>query len=211
MHVAARCGRLKVLKALLDAGEAVDSLSSPAETTPLHLSAGFSRLSCVEELLRRGADPSRENKRGATPLDMVGTLIIPVCAPSNQQDGSGSEAGLSGAQQAYEKKLAQGEKVKVVLERAQRWRRRRSVVLVWETLRKRAVAAAAASDSVRDAPDGVAGAGEEQPGFDGSRGTKRCCRRSLTERSSPDAGGWVVARLCAHADPVLMKSVLGFL
>ncbi|CAM9550754.1 unnamed protein product, partial [Hapterophycus canaliculatus] len=204
MHVAARCGRLSVLKALLDAGEAVDSLSSPAETTPLHLSAGFSRLSCVEELLRRGADPSRENKRGATPLDMVGTLIIP--------------AGLADARKAFEKKLAQGDRVKVVLERAQRWQRRRGVVLVWEALRRRAVAvsaAAVAADSDRHAPHGAVGVGERQPRLDDSRSSKRCCRHLLTEgvaaASCPSVEGWVVARLCTHADPALMKSVLGFL
>lgn len=217
MHVAARCGRLSVLRALLDAGEAVDSLSSPAETTPLHLSAGFSRLSCVEELLRRGADPSRENKRGTTPLDMVGTLIIPV-SPASSQVEPGTDAGLVGARKAFEKKLAQGERVKVVLERAQKWQRRRGVVLVWETLRRRAVAAAAAaaaaggaSDSVRHGAPGVVRAREEQPGLDGSDSSKRCCRRARTEGVAAASCREVVARICAHADPMLMKSVLGFL
>ena len=215
--MAARCGRLPVLKALLEAGEAVESLSSPAETTPLHLSAGFSRLSCVQELLERGADPSGRNKRGATPLDMVGTLIIPVSA------GDGGSGKARAAREAYEKKLAQGARVKVALERAQRWQRRRGTVLVWEALRKRAAAAAVAaasavntaSDESDDAPGGSVGAGRgarvERGGGEG--GSRKRCRGPQGGGAGVADGGqaWLVAQLCAYPDAALMKNVIRFL
>lgn len=221
--MAARCGRLPVLRALLDAGEAVDSLSSPAETTPLHLSAGFSRMSCVQELLERGADPSRRNKRGATPLDMVGTLIIPVSAGGDGGSGSSSGGKARAAREAYEKKLAQGARVKVALERAQRWQRRRAAVLVWEALRKRAAAGAAAasaanaaSDGSGDAPEGSVGAGrgvrvERDCDEGGSR--KRCRGPQGGDAGAAAAGGqgWLVEQLCAYPDAALMKSVIRFL
>lgn len=213
LHVAARCGRLPVLKALLDAGESVDSLSFPAETTPLHLSAGFSRASCVQELLERGADPSRRNKRGATPLDMVGTLIIPVSSSSNGGgggDGGGSDDKATTAREAYEKKLVQGARVKVALARAQRWQRRRGAVLVWEALRKDAAAAAANAES--DSPEG-SGDGAARERSEKSGGRKRC-RRPLRDGGSEAAAGtqgWLVAQLCAYPDAALMKSVILFL
>eukprot|EP00903_Cladosiphon_okamuranus_P021888 g20122.t1 len=217
LHVAARCGRLPVLKALLDAGEAADSLSYPAETTPLHLSAGFSRLSCVQELVERGADPSRRSKRGATPLDMVGTLIIPVSA-----NGGGSSKARA-AREAYEKKLAQGARVKVVLARAQRWQRRRGAMLVWEALRRRAAAvasaaaaaaAAQASSAVCDAPEGSVGAGRgarvERSGDEG--GSRKRCRAPQGGHAAAAGGqGWLVEQLCAYPDAALMQSVIRFL
>lgn len=210
--MAARCGRLSVLKALLDAGDDVDSLSTPAETTPLHLSAGFSRLSCVHELLKRGADPLKENKRGATPLDLVGTLIIPVS--SSESRPSNSKARL--AREVFEKKLEQGARVKVVLTRAQRWQRRRGLVLLWENLCHRAPTAesVSATGSGGGVSEGRVGRNEERPGRGDS--SKRC-RRSLGTRaavvSHSGAQGqvWLVAQLCIYADPVLMKNVIGFL
>lgn len=213
MHVAARCGRLAVLHVLLASGQAVDSLSLPAETTPLHLAAGFSRLGCVQELLRRGADPSRENKRGATPLDMVGTLVAPPAGGAN----GGGDGKASVARQAYEKKLAQGQLVKVALRRAQRWQRRRGIVLVWETLRNRAAAAAAGTGG-GDPRRRRVGAGEEdegeraQPGCGDNR--KRRCRRgggNYGEGAPAGGQGWLVVQLCAHPDQALMRSVIKFL
>eukprot|EP00904_Undaria_pinnatifida_P003075 jgi/Undpi1/12769/HiC_scaffold_6.g02437.m1 len=128
LHVAARCGRLTVLRALLDAGVPVDCSSSPAETTPLHLSAGFSRESCVHELLKRNANPTKVNKRGATPLTMVGTLTAPL-----QADASKSRTKISA-----EKKLSQERNVRAALTRAHNWQRRRGAVLAAEVLRREA-------------------------------------------------------------------------
>lgn len=213
LHVAARCGRLSVLKALLDAGEDVDSLSTPAETTPLHLSAGFSRLSCVQELLKRGADPLKENKRGVTPSGMVGTLIIPVCA---SEDGpSNSKARL--VRETFEKKLEHGARVKVILARAQRWRRRRGLVLLWDNLRNRAPTAESvpAGASAGGLSEGSVGMDEKRPRRGDS--SKRCRRHSLDAReaaaSHPSAEGreWLVSQLCIYCDPVLMKNVIRFL
>lgn len=93
LHVAARCGQLSVLQTLLDAGTPVNFASKPALTTPLHLAAGFSRVECVQELLRRGADPNRKNQRGYTPLDLAGSLLPPTAdaAPDAPPDlGSSS-------------------------------------------------------------------------------------------------------------------------
>lgn len=211
--MAARCGRLSVLRALLDAGEDVNSLSTPAETTPLHLSAGFSRLSCVQELLKRGADPLKENKRGTTPRDIVGTLIIPVSA---SQDGP-SDSKARFAREVFDKKLEQGARVKVVLTRAQRWQRRRGLVLLWENLRNRTPTAESVSATV--SAGGVCGGrygmDEERPRRRDS--SKRFCMGSPGSRtataSCPGAErqGWVVLQLCTHPDPVLMKNVIGFL
>lgn len=210
--MAARCGRLSVLKALLDAGEDVDSLSTPAEATPLHLSAGFSRLSCVQELLKRGANPLKENKRGTTPRGMVGTLIIPVSA---SEDGS-SNSKARFEREAFKKKLEQGARVKAVLARAQRWQRRRGLVLLWENLRNRAPTAESISTvSTGGVCDGRFGMDEERPRRRDS--SKRCCRRSLGSSTATvscpgaEGQGWVVSQLCTHPDPVLMKNVIGFL
>lgn len=204
---------MTALRALLDAGEAVDSPSTPAGTTPLHLAAGFSRLSCVEELLLRGADPSRKNKRGATPLDMVGTLVIPVSARPAPATQGGLET-MSGkaklAREAFEKKLAEGERVRLALTSAQRWQRKRGMVLVCETLRKRANAVLALADG---ASDGGALAGRERLERDDGD-SKRRCRRSLAGEpvaTAVPAQGWLVAQLCVHADPALMKGVIDFL
>ncbi|CAM9322885.1 unnamed protein product [Ectocarpus fasciculatus] len=201
LHVAARCGRLTALRALLDAGEAVDSPSTPAGTTPLHLAAGFSRLSCVEELLLRGADPSRRNKGGATPLDMGGPEMS-------------GKAKL--AREAFEKKLAEGERVRLALTSAQRWQRKRGMVLVCETLRKRARAVLALVDDGKS--DGGAAAGAKRGRLDrdddDDDSSKRRCRRSLAggpAATAVPAQGWLVAQLCVHADPALMKSVIEFL
>lgn len=200
---------MTALRALLDAGEDVDSPSTPAGTTPLHLSAGFSRLSCVEELLRRGADPSRKNKRGATPLDMVGTLVIPVSPRPGGPEMMSGKAKL--AREAFEKKLAEGERVRLALTSAQRWQRTRGMVLVCAALRKRANAVLARVDG---ASDGGAVAGRERLGRDDDD-SKRRCRRSLSGgepvATVVPAQGWLVAQLCVHADPALMKSVIEFL
>ncbi|CAM9560800.1 unnamed protein product [Ectocarpus fasciculatus] len=216
LHVAARCGRLTALRALLDAGEAVDSPSTPAGTTPLHLAAGFSRLSCVEELLLRGADPSRRNKGGATPLDMVGTLVIPVSARPATQGGPEMSGKAKLAREAFEKKLAEGERVRLALTSAQRWQRKRGMVLVCETLRKRARAVLALVDDGKS--DGGAAAGAKRGRLDrdddDDDSSKRRCRRSLAggpAATAVPAQGWLVAQLCVHADPALMKSVIEFL
>lgn len=124
LHVAARCGRLDVLRALLEAGMPVNCPSTPAETTPLHLAGGFAQEACVKELLRRGADPSRANRRGATPLNLVGMLLPPSC-------------DVDQAEAAFEK-IGQVERVRTILTNGVRWKRRRDTVLVCEVLRSRA-------------------------------------------------------------------------
>ncbi|CAB1097106.1 unnamed protein product [Ectocarpus sp. CCAP 1310/34] len=213
LHVAARCGRLTALRALLDAGEAVDSPSTPAGTTPLHLAAGFSRLSCVEELLLRGADPSRKNKRGATPLDMVGTLVTPVSARPALATQGGPET-MSGkaklAREAFEKNLAEGERVRLALTSAQRWQRKWGMVLVCETLRRRSNAVLAPADG---ASDGGAVAGRERLERDDDDSKRRCRRSRAGEpvATAVPVHGWLVAQLCVHADPALMKGVIEFL
>ena len=133
--MAARCGRLTVLRVLLDAGLPVDCASTPAETTPLHLAGGFSREACVEELLHRGADPSKTNKRGATPLDLVGTLLPPNAHSSNG----------SGQMRAALEQGAQVKRVRLMLIKATRWRRRRDAVLLCEALRSKVIVSASSA------------------------------------------------------------------
>lgn len=118
--MAARCGRLDVLRVLLDSGMPVDCPSTPAETTPLHLAGGFAQEACVKELLQRGANPSRANRRGATPLDLVGTLLPPSPSPIPFE------------------KTGQVERVRTILTKGVRWKRRRDTVMVCEVLRSRA-------------------------------------------------------------------------
>lgn len=194
MHVAARCGRLTVIKALLHAGVPVDCSSSPAETTPLHLSAGFSRESCVEELLKRGANPSSQNKRGATPVDLVGTLI-PLSKAGAAKDCA---VGVK-----VQKKIEQGKRVRMVLVKAQAWQRRRAAVLLCEALRCRAAGLMAECGSVE-------GVDKVQQ----ASGDVKRCRRSTgggVVAGRGDGGGWVIERLCRHSEPVLIRKVIGFL
>lgn len=191
LHVAARCGRLAVLKALLDAGVHVDNSSSPAETTPLHLSAGFSRETCVEELLKRGANPASENKRGATPADLVGTLI-PLSKAGAAKDGAVCAE--------VEKKIEQGKRVRVVLAKAQAWQRRRGAVFLCTALR------------CKDA--GLAECGTMEGVQVQQAGEVKRCRRSSgggAVAARGEGGGWAIERLCAHSEPVLIRRVIGFL
>lgn len=169
----------------------------------------------MEELLERGADPSRRNKRGATPLDMVGTLIIPVRA----NEGGGAKARA--AREVYEKKLAQGARVKVTLARAQRWQRRRGAVLAWEAFRRRAAeasraAAAHAASAVSDVSGGSAGTGRgarvERSGDEGgSRKRYRAPQGGGGAGAAAGGQGWLVEQLCAYPDTALMKSIIRFL
>ncbi|MCK5941306.1 MAG: ankyrin repeat domain-containing protein, partial [Planctomycetes bacterium] len=55
LHLAARWGRLEVLRLLLDRGAEVDA-KAYNRFTPLHLAVTFRRPACVAELLARGAD-----------------------------------------------------------------------------------------------------------------------------------------------------------
>lgn len=188
-----------MLRALLDAGVPVDCSSSPAETTPLHLSAGFSRESCVHELLKRGANPTKENKRGATPLAMVGTLMAPL--------KPGATNNSSRTKVVAEKRLAQENNVRVALRRAQTWQRRRGVVLAAETLRRRAGATtgggvAAPMASVEAGGNGVS--------------RKRCRRPANASAVAGGArggarDGWLFAHICAHPDRDLLRNVVSFL
>lgn len=199
LHVAARCGRLGVLRTLLDAGVPVDSASTPAGTTPLHLSAGFSRERCVEELLKRGANPSEENKRGATPLDVVGTLI-----PTSGRSANAS----SHARATYEKKLEQRKRLTAVLAKAQKWQRRRNAMLLFATLQRRARVASKGGDMTAEA---------RQRGDSGKRRKPPIVENEATAPwgkvvgGDPVPGGWVIAQLCAHPQPLLMRNVIGFL
>lgn len=205
LHVAARCGRLAVLRALLDAGVPVDCSSSPAGTTPLHLSAGFSRESCVMELLHRGADSAKENKRGATPLDMVGTLI-PPCMDDPRASGR--------VKSAFENKLAQGMCVRIALEKAQAWQRRRMAVLLCEILRRRAL------ENKTVAERDVSCAGEMHSGGRGGKRYKLSAGLAGTMEDVSHGGandrrreeqGCVIVRLCAHPDAHLTRNVIRFL
>ena len=190
-----------MLRALLDAGVPVDCSSSPAETTPLHLSAGFSRESCVHELLKRGANPTKENKRGATPLAMVGTLIAPL-------QGDATNAS-SRSKVVLEKKLAQERNVRIALTRAERWQRRRGAVLAAEALRRRAGATAS-----REEGSVVAMASTEG----GSNGdSRKRCRRLVNAFAAAGGArdgardGCLFAHLCVHPDRILMRNVVMFL
>lgn len=185
-----------MLRALLDAGVPVDCSSSPAETTPLHLSAGFSRSSCVHELLKRGANPTKRNKRGATPLAMVGTLMPPLKADVTSR-----------TKVTLENKLANEMDVRVALSRAQKWQRRRGAILAAEALRRRARATAGAEGGVA-----VAVASSEWGGSGDSR--KRCRRpRNASAGGARDGAkdGWLFAHLCAHPDRVMIRNVVKFL
>lgn len=186
-----------MLRALLDAGVPVDCSSSPAETSPLHLSAGFSRESCVHELLKRGANPTKENKRGATPLAMVGTLMAPL-----KPDASTSS---SRAKVVVEKKLAQERNVRIALSRAQKWQRRRDVILAAEALRRRAGATAQVAVMMLSIEEGRDGDSK-----------KRCRRRANASAAANGArggarNGWLFAHICEHPDRDLMRNVVKFL
>lgn len=170
--MAARCGRLSVLRTLLDARLPVDSVSTPALTTPLHLAAGFSRAECVQELLNRGADAYLENQRGCTPLDLTGSLLPfpdPTLQASSSCDSDGFRAysprgngggGYSGAED-FTFSGQQGEKdcarVRQALLRAQAWQRRRTAVLLCDRLRKgkRGGSSHSGEGGMEGVPDGM--------------------------------------------------------
>ncbi len=66
---AAEAGDLGALKAVLDSAPDVGASSSGEDgDSPLHLASLYGHLSCVEELLRRGADPTAIDDDGSTPL-----------------------------------------------------------------------------------------------------------------------------------------------
>lgn len=186
LHVAARCGRLDVLRVLLDGGMPVDCSSTPAETTPLHLAGGFGQEACVKELLRRGADPSRANRRGATPLDLVGALLPPN-SPSSDADSNRAKA-------AFEK-MAQVERVRTILTKGVRWKRRRDAVLVCEVLRSRALSTAPPTAKR----------------FRGSRGSTGRAKIETRPWQGASGKGSVIEQLCAQAEPVLIRKVIRFL
>lgn len=204
LHVAARCGQLSVLRALLDAGVPVDCVSTPAMTMPLHLAAGFSRVGCVEELLKRGADPLKENSRGVTPFGLVGSLFpvhLPGAPDCTMPSGRHGHANGSSPAPSPRKRGEDGKRVGNALKKACAWQRRRSTVLLCKALRARALEC---RETARL---------EE----------RRCGRTKRARGGATEAvrggrpvgrgaeGAWVVEQLCTHSEPVLMNHVIGFL
>ncbi len=69
LHDAALGGSVEVINLLLDSGAAIDARDSEARATPLMLAASLDRLSAVQLLLRRGADPKLTDSNGHTAID----------------------------------------------------------------------------------------------------------------------------------------------
>lgn len=229
LHVAARCGRLSVLRTLLDAGVPVDHVSTPGLITPLHLAAGFSRVRCVEELLKRGADPSRRNSRGMTPLDLVGCMS-PAHRPDTRDPSflghsrhgalgdscshgyRGQSPDVSDIAAAAASEGERGMRVRQALEKARRWQRRRQVVLILVMLRAKAngskVITSASSRSGNDyfLPQAQRAKRSRQQPVDVDR------RGGLSIEGVDVIGPEnIVLRLCTLPDPFLMRHVIKFL
>lgn len=129
--------------------------------TPLHLAAGFSRADCVDELLKHGADPTRENRRSFTPLDLAGSLSPSVppscpCASTSASARTRHGAATSGLDRSEpyasphhrwfgspiesettKSTEERGSRVRRALMRACVWKRRRTAVLLFSRLRLR--------------------------------------------------------------------------
>lgn len=202
----------------------MDCVSTQASITPLHLAARFSRVECVQELLKRGADPNRENQRGSTPFDLVGTLPPLSSAASEETWAScGESCGLGGNDVgcaavnnggadrfSAERRVQDAKRVRQILLRAQAWLRKRNAVLVCETLRGR----------------WGFGITEREKQLRGFKLEERAC--GGVNRNSRLMGGYrtgvgnvvsrdgvvlkqVVEELCAQPDAKLMANVISFL
>ena len=70
MHMAAKAGNVALIKALFDAGHAID-LKNAQGDTPLHCAAALGNPKVVAQLLALGAHDSIPNKKGLLPLDIA--------------------------------------------------------------------------------------------------------------------------------------------
>eukprot|EP00741_Cyanophora_paradoxa_P007292 tig00001098_g7053.t1 len=87
LHLAAACGSLDALRAVLDAGADVECLDGGTGETPLHAAAGALQAGAVRLLLERGADARAEDLGRATPLLRCGAALLE--RPLPRKDGGG--------------------------------------------------------------------------------------------------------------------------
>ena len=66
-------GSAKWQPCCIEKGAAIEARDQEAGATPLYHAASWGRLSVVELLLAKGADPNARNKIGATPLQAAAT------------------------------------------------------------------------------------------------------------------------------------------
>ena len=70
LHIAARSGRLKTLKALLEKNPTVNAQDNNNDT-PLHLAARWNRYKIAEELIAHNANKSLQNNSNQTPSQVA--------------------------------------------------------------------------------------------------------------------------------------------
>ena len=64
-------GSAEVARILLDQGADIEAREGESGSTPLHVAAGWGRVSVVKLLLDRGALKSVRNKAGKSPLEVA--------------------------------------------------------------------------------------------------------------------------------------------
>jgi len=72
LHFAATCPDSALMVELLIAtGTPIDSQTIESKKTPLHLAAEYKNLGAMKILIQAGADMSKKNKEGKTPLELM--------------------------------------------------------------------------------------------------------------------------------------------
>ncbi|CAN0042396.1 unnamed protein product [Pylaiella littoralis] len=83
LHVAAISGFDEVLVVLLDAGSDMERADSGG-WTPLHCACAAARVSCVNALIARGADPTAMTPEGQRPSTLIGTDLAEGEEPNSE-------------------------------------------------------------------------------------------------------------------------------